>query len=173
MEQAAQSKPEQQFGDTVIAGEEADWRTVSQLSESVLTRSKDLRAAVLLARAQTRLQQIEGLSQGLALIHQLVSRYWDTLHPDLDREDNDDPVMFLKIETAKQGAIKGESQDGAHKNEIDVVGWSWGMQAHTSLGAAGNAPKATVSELDILKRVDSASTALMRGVPRCGRRPIA
>jgi type VI secretion system secreted protein Hcp len=69
--------------------------------------------------------------------------------------------MFLKIETAKQGAIKGESQDGAHKNEIDVVGWSWGMQAHTSLGAAGNAPKATVSELDILKRVDSASTALM------------
>jgi len=69
--------------------------------------------------------------------------------------------MFLKIETAKQGAIKGESQDSAHKNEIDVVGWSWGMQAHTSLGAAGNAPKATVSELDILKRVDSASTALM------------
>ena len=69
--------------------------------------------------------------------------------------------MFLKIETAKQGAIKGESQDGAHKNEIDVVSWSWGMQAHTSLGAAGNAPKATVSELDILKRVDSASTALM------------
>jgi type VI secretion system protein ImpA len=95
MEQAAQSKPEQQFGDTVIAGEEADWRTVSQLSESLLTRSKDLRAAVLLARAQTRLQQIEGLSQGLALIHQLVSRYWDTLHPDLDREDNDDPVMRL------------------------------------------------------------------------------
>jgi type VI secretion system secreted protein Hcp len=69
--------------------------------------------------------------------------------------------MFLKIETAKQGPIKGESQDAAHKSEIDVVSWSWGMQAHTGLGAAGNAPKATVSELDILKRVDSSSTALM------------
>jgi type VI secretion system protein ImpA len=95
MEQAAQTKPEQQFGDNVIAAEEPDWREVAQLAETLLTRSKDLRAGVLLARAQTRLQQVEGLSQGLALVQQLLSRYWDSLHPELDHDDNDDPVMRL------------------------------------------------------------------------------
>lgn len=69
--------------------------------------------------------------------------------------------IFLKVETTKQGPIKGESRDDKHKEEIDVVGWSWGMQAKTALGAAGSAPKATVNELVVTKHVDSASTALM------------
>lgn len=69
--------------------------------------------------------------------------------------------MFLKIESAKQGSIKGEAQDENHKEEIDVIGWGWGMRAQTSMGGGGAAGKATVHELNITKRVDSASTALM------------
>jgi len=69
--------------------------------------------------------------------------------------------IFLKIEGAKQGPIKGESRDDKHRDEIDVVGWSWGMQAKTALGGGGAAPKATVNELLVTKRVDSASAALM------------
>lgn len=30
--------------------------------------------------------------------------------------------IFIKI-----GDIKGESMDKAHKDEIDVLNWSWGM----------------------------------------------
>ena len=30
--------------------------------------------------------------------------------------------MFLKLE-----GIKGEAADGKHKEEIDVLAWSWGM----------------------------------------------
>jgi type VI secretion system secreted protein Hcp len=69
--------------------------------------------------------------------------------------------IFLKVETKKQGPIKGESHDDIHKDEIDVVGWRWGMQARTALGGGGDAPKATVNELVVTKRLDSASTALM------------
>ena len=69
--------------------------------------------------------------------------------------------MFLKVETARQGVVKGESADAKHPNEIDVVGWSWGMRAQTGMSAAGDANKATINELNIVKRVDSASTALM------------
>lgn len=69
--------------------------------------------------------------------------------------------IFLKVETTKQGPIKGESRDDKHRDEIDVAAWSWGMEAKTALGAAGPAPKATVNELVVTKRVDSASTALM------------
>ena len=69
--------------------------------------------------------------------------------------------MFLKLEGSRLGPIKGDSQDGKHKDEIDVLSWSWGMEARTSLGAGGTAQKAQINELFVSKRVDSASTALM------------
>lgn len=69
--------------------------------------------------------------------------------------------MFLRVESARQGAIKGEAQDASHGDEIDVIDWSWGMQAKTALSGGGESPKATLNELNIVKRVDSASTALM------------
>ena len=69
--------------------------------------------------------------------------------------------MFLKIETQRQGAIKGEALDDKHKNEIDVMSWSWGMRAQTAMAGAGAGSKATLDELEIVKRVDSASTGLM------------
>jgi type VI secretion system secreted protein Hcp len=69
--------------------------------------------------------------------------------------------MFLMVKGAKFGLIKGESQDKDHKGEIDVLSWSWGMQAKSSLGGGVATGKSAVNELKILKKVDSASTALM------------
>jgi len=39
---------------------------------------------------------------------------------------------FLKID-----GIDGESQDNAHKGEIDVLSWSWGVENEGSPGAGG------------------------------------
>src|SRR5678816_3971062 len=70
--------------------------------------------------------------------------------------------MFLKVKGAKSGLINGESQDqGKHKNEIEVLAWSWGMQGKPSLGGGAASGKATMRELRITKKVDKASTALM------------
>jgi type VI secretion system protein ImpA len=95
LETAARGKSEQQFGDTVIAAEEPDWRDVGVRAEALLARSKDLRVAILAARAATHMHEIVGLASGLELIKELTTRYWDTLHPDLDHEDGDDPTMRL------------------------------------------------------------------------------
>ena len=69
--------------------------------------------------------------------------------------------MFLSVKGAKAGIINGEARDQQHKNEIEVVAWSWGMQGRASLGGGGATGKATMRELRITKRVDKASTALM------------
>src|SRR5687767_13755172 len=69
--------------------------------------------------------------------------------------------MFLMIKGAKTGLIRGESDDDDHRNEIQVLSWSWGMQARPSLGGGLASGKASVHDLTIVKRVDSASTALM------------
>src|SRR5919204_3930169 len=69
--------------------------------------------------------------------------------------------MFLLVKGAKTGLIKGESNDRKHKDEIEVLRWSWGMQARPSLGGGLATGKASVNDLKIVKRVDKASTALM------------
>ncbi|MBS0553876.1 MAG: type VI secretion system ImpA family N-terminal domain-containing protein, partial [Proteobacteria bacterium] len=54
LEQAAQGKPEQQFGDTFVAAEEPAWGQVREDALALLQRSKDLRIAALLVRALVR-----------------------------------------------------------------------------------------------------------------------
>jgi type VI secretion system secreted protein Hcp len=71
--------------------------------------------------------------------------------------------MFLKVTTASKGAIKGESADEKHVGEIDVLGWSWGMHAGSSMSARGGG-RATMNELHVQKSVDSASVALMQAL---------
>ena len=75
--------------------------------------------------------------------------------------DSNHGDMFLRVKGAK-GDITGESIDQSHKDEIDVLGWSWGMQAKASL-APGNEPtgRTTLRELKIIKRIDRSSPALM------------
>jgi len=95
LDRLSQGKPEQQFGDTIIPAEEPDWREVRQRSETLFSRTKDARNAVLLARALVNTDQFTGIAEGLDLIHQLMDRFWDTVHPQLDASDNDDPTMRI------------------------------------------------------------------------------
>lgn len=92
---AAQGKAEQQFGDTVIPAVEPDWRDVAERADAQLRRSKDVRAAVLLLRAATRLQGTVGFAAGLQLLTSLLDTFWDGIHPKLDADDDNDPTMRL------------------------------------------------------------------------------
>jgi type VI secretion system secreted protein Hcp len=69
--------------------------------------------------------------------------------------------MFLNIEDKK---VKGESRDKTHKDEIDVLAWSWGMSQSGTLhgGGGGGAGKANVQDLSLTKYVDKASPDLMK-----------
>lgn len=95
LDEASRGKPEQQFGDTIIPAEEPDWRKVQTLSSELLARTKDVRVAVHLLRASTRLQGLGAAADGLRLIHGLLTQYWDHVHPMLDADDNNDPTMRL------------------------------------------------------------------------------
>lgn len=95
LDQAAQGKPEQQFGDTLIPAEEPHWASVEERASALLARSKDLRVAVCLTRALAHTQGLPGFHYGLQLIHGLLDRYWDDVHPRLDAEEGNDPTMRL------------------------------------------------------------------------------
>jgi len=99
LERGAQGAPEQTIGDSVVGGEPPDWRAVRDQAKELLGRSKDLRVAVYLARALTRTDGIEGLSDGLALVRGLLERYWDGVHPVLDPDDDNDPTFRVNTIT--------------------------------------------------------------------------
>ena len=64
---------------------------------------------------------------------------------------------------AKLGDIKGESTDSKHKDEIEVLSFSWGVTNGGSVvsGPGGGAGKATASEISLVHAIDKASPALM------------
>jgi type VI secretion system secreted protein Hcp len=65
---------------------------------------------------------------------------------------------------AKIGDIKGESQDDKHKDEIEVLSWSWGMANAAKLtGSGGGAGKASFHDLSFTHKIDKASPVLMKG----------
>ena len=69
--------------------------------------------------------------------------------------------MFIKLE-----GIKGEAQDKDHKEEIDVLAWSWGVSNGGTLhiGGGGGAGKANFQDLSLTKWVDKSTPNLLKAV---------
>lgn len=69
--------------------------------------------------------------------------------------------MFIKI-----GALKGESKDKVHKEEIDVLAWSWGASNSGSahVGGGAGAGKVNVQDLSFTKYVDKCTPDLLLAV---------
>lgn len=66
----------------------ADHQLVIRLaSEALATRTKDLQLAAWLTEALLRREGISGLTQGLALMRDLMVEFWDTVHPELEDGD--------------------------------------------------------------------------------------
>ena len=65
---------------------------------------------------------------------------------------------------AKIGDIKGESVDAKHKDEIEVLSFSWGVTnaANIGGGGGGGAGKATFQDLSIVHKIDKASPKLLK-----------
>ncbi|CAD6081331.1 type VI secretion system protein TssA [Escherichia coli] len=95
MEQAMQGKAEQQFGDTIIPAEPADWTTVEKLAAGLLSRTKDLRVMLALTQAWTKRRGLSGYADGLLLLQQALSLYWQPIYPLLKEYGETDP--FYRI----------------------------------------------------------------------------
>jgi type VI secretion system secreted protein Hcp len=65
---------------------------------------------------------------------------------------------------AKLGDIKGESLDDKHKDEIEVLSYSWGVTNAGSMahGTGGGEGKATFHDLSFIHRYDKSSPVLMQ-----------
>jgi type VI secretion system protein ImpA len=95
MEIAGQPGEERQIGDEVTAAEDPDYRDLTEKALAVLGKSHDIRAAVFLADATVNTDGLVGFADVTTYILNCLQEFWDTCHPELDDEDDDDPTMRI------------------------------------------------------------------------------
>jgi type VI secretion system protein ImpA len=81
----------------LVGAEEPNWRKVAEMARELLGKTKDLRVAAWLTRAELANRGLPGLSDGLRLIAVLVETFWETLYPLLDRDEGNDPIERLNV----------------------------------------------------------------------------
>jgi type VI secretion system protein ImpA len=130
LEVAARGKPERQAGNDVLPAEPPQWADVHGQALALAQRTRDVRLAVLLARAGAHTAGLKGYAAGLALVHGLLERQWDSVHPQLDAADSNDPTMRLN-------ALAPLASDGTGLADLRATG----------LGRAASGLTARVIEL--------------------------
>ncbi len=112
VEKLSKGTPEQTMGTTVIPAVEPDWRGVRDGCLELLKKTRDLRLLTLLSLSLLQLEGISGLKTGLVLIKGSIEKFWDCMYPQLDPDDNNDPMARMNIIRvfASRDAERGDSQ---------------------------------------------------------------
>ena len=81
----------------LVGAEEPNWRKVTEMATDLMGKTKDLRVAAWLTRAELANRGLPGLADGLKLIATLVETFWETLYPMLDRDEGNDPIERMNV----------------------------------------------------------------------------
>lgn len=104
MEIAGQPGEERQIGDEVTAAEDPDYSDLAEKALAVLEKSHDLRAAVFLADAYLNTKGLAGFADVTTYVRGCLEDFWDSCHPELDEDDDDDPTMRINAVQGLGGA---------------------------------------------------------------------
>ena len=90
-----QTTDEQEFGDTIIPGTGPDWRGVAEQVEDLNKRTRDLRVLTCGALADLSLNGLKAFSDSLESLNACIEVFWNTIHPQVDADDDNDATMRL------------------------------------------------------------------------------
>ena len=136
METLARGKAEQQFGETIVAAEAPDWKSVAGLCDTLLERTRDFRVLAYLAQSLISENGVTGAADAYQLVLAAAEQFWDTIHPRLDAEDDNDPTMRLNA----LGALTDPSKEGGGvpraSNALRASRWLSAKGAHCTVRQA-------------------------------------
>jgi type VI secretion system protein ImpA len=97
LETILKGKPEVDIGSVVKPAEPPEWGLLEKACIDYLGASKHLRVAVMLCCAMLKTRGLPGFRDGLQVLRGLLEGFWDSVHPLLDPDDGNDPLMRLNI----------------------------------------------------------------------------
>lgn len=80
-------------GDSDQSSDLKTWKAVQKTALVLMGRAHDLRVAAILTQALLQTEGFIGFDAGLTLILGLLERHWDTLIPEKDKTDREDPFL--------------------------------------------------------------------------------
>lgn len=97
VERIAQGKPERQMGTQILPAEDPDWKKLREGCIELLEKTKHLRLVLYLCVSQLKMENLPGLRDGLRVLRGVVEKFWPTVYPELDPEDDNDPTERVNI----------------------------------------------------------------------------
>ncbi len=97
METALQSQDAQEMGDSTKEAQGPDWQAVGANALDLLGRTRDLRVFVNLAMAGLHTDGLPAFHQALVALNNCMDQLWETVHPQLDPDDDNDPMMRMNV----------------------------------------------------------------------------
>ena len=148
-----------------MGAEEPNWRKVTDMATELLGKTKDLRVAAWLTRAELANRGLPGLADGLKLIATLVETFWETLYPLLDRDEGDDPIERMNV-------LANLSPDPATAYGSAATEALLRTLRGTAIVESREVGRFTVRDLDyVLGRMQPARRHRRRRPPACWRPP--
>jgi type VI secretion system secreted protein Hcp len=68
---------------------------------------------------------------------------------------------FLSVKTKRAGKIKGESSVAGHEDDIECLGFDWGVASASAIGSTQATARRQFTRLVVYKGLDSASVSLV------------
>jgi len=132
MENLFETKPESSLEGYDKDDGGPDWKGVEKLTRALLARTRDLRVQVYAVIASIHTSDLLVVRDNLKLLKIYLDEFWDTVHPQLDPEDNNDPTLRLNtlemlneyslitlpLERVKLVELKGMGRFSVHEVEI-------------------------------------------------------
>jgi type VI secretion system protein ImpA len=97
LETAARGKPDQEIGNVKIPAEPPDWPVVLDLALGLAARTRDLRICIPMLRGALAADGLPGMTAALAVMTGYLTRFWPSLHPVLDPDDDNDPSVRMNV----------------------------------------------------------------------------
>ncbi|MEY2930025.1 MAG: hypothetical protein RL033_774 [Pseudomonadota bacterium] len=89
LELLARGTPDRQMGAALVSGQAPDPSAVLRQGSALLQRTKDVRVHVHLLSACLPTLGISAFVSGLSALREVLEHFWDTVHPELDPDDED------------------------------------------------------------------------------------
>lgn len=95
MEAHSQYKSAPMVGEKEEAANEPDWKAVENLATELREKTRDLRVQVFATLACIHTSGVPGFRDNLKLLKNYLDGLWDSVHPQLDPQDDSDPTLRL------------------------------------------------------------------------------
>ena len=115
---------QQEMGDSVVEGRDADFRKLQKSCEELWLKTRDLRVAAYFTIADFCNNGLRGLEQGVQLIDYLLVNMWDEVWPRLDPDDDNDPterINSLSMISPRAGAFSDPIEFMNHVRSVKLV----------------------------------------------------